>query len=98
MSQSMTQSLGPNGMTTVQPPVTAVPMRMSESDQGGAAMGRNSSSGSLNSLGYEFGFKKRACDQCNHSKVRCDFSEPCRKSPLSLAIATRLIHRTVCES
>lgn len=28
-------------------------------------------------MGYEIPVKKRACDQCNHSKVRCDFSEPC---------------------
>ncbi|RXK38451.1 hypothetical protein M231_04216 [Tremella mesenterica] len=42
-------------------------------------MGRNGSLSSLSSVGYEFGFKKRACDQCNHSKVRCDFQEPCAR-------------------
>lgn len=31
-------------------------------------------------MGYEIPVKKRACDQCNHSKVRCDFAEPCGKS------------------
>lgn len=43
------------------------------------AMGRHGSLSSLSSLGFEFGFKKRACDQCNHSKVRCDFQEPCAR-------------------
>lgn len=28
-------------------------------------------------MGYELSVKKRACDQCNHSKVRCDFADPC---------------------
>lgn len=31
-------------------------------------------------MGYEIPVKKRACDQCNHSKVRCDFAEPCGQS------------------
>lgn len=28
-------------------------------------------------LGLDLAIKKRACDQCNHSKVRCDCAEPC---------------------
>lgn len=28
-------------------------------------------------LGLDLAAKKRACDQCNHSKVRCDCAEPC---------------------
>jgi len=83
MSGGMGQTLVPNGLApSFQPPFTAVPMHLSGSEQGymGASpMGRHSSAGSLNSVGYEFGFKKRACDQCNHSKVRCDFAEPCRR-------------------
>jgi len=82
MASGMNQTIAPNGLVPFQPPFTAVPMRLSGSEQGymaGSPMGRNSSAGSLNSLGYEFGFKKRACDQCNHSKVRCDFAEPCRR-------------------
>jgi len=34
----------------------------------------------LAGMGYELAYKKRACDQCNHSKVRCDFEEPCGES------------------
>lgn len=78
----MPQTIGPNGYVTFQPPFTAMPMRMSGSDQGNSMMGRAGSmgtTGGLSNMGYEFGFKKRACDQCNHSKVRCDFAEPCRK-------------------
>ncbi|WVF70578.1 hypothetical protein IAT40_005370 [Kwoniella sp. CBS 6097] len=58
---------------TFDPPFTAQPMRITESDQG------YSSSINIPPTGitYEWGFKKRACDQCNHSKVRCDFAEPC---------------------
>jgi hypothetical protein len=80
VTQGMVHLAGQNGMNAFQPPFTAVPMRLSGSDQGmSSLMGRSSSSGSLNSMSYEFGFKKRACDQCNHSKVRCDFTEPCRQ-------------------
>ncbi|WWD17931.1 hypothetical protein CI109_102376 [Kwoniella shandongensis] len=61
---------------TFDPPFTAAPMRMSGSDQGYGPMGRNSSP-NLSGITYEWGFKKRACDQCNHSKVRCDFADPC---------------------
>ena len=66
---------------TIQPPFTAVPMRLSGSDQGvGSANARAMTTGpNLTNLEYDFGYKKRACDQCNHSKVRCDFAEPCRK-------------------
>lgn len=28
-------------------------------------------------MGLDLAVKKRACDQCNHSKVRCDCAEPC---------------------
>jgi hypothetical protein len=31
----------------------------------------------LSAAGYELSTKRRACDQCNHSKVRCDFADPC---------------------
>ena len=53
------------------------PMRFSESDQGAGSsfMGRVQNGSSPN---YEY-VKKRACDQCSHSKVRCDFAEPCRE-------------------
>ncbi len=63
-----------NGFT---PPFTAVPMRPSGSEHGCSSMGRGQS---LSSMGSEFGYKKRACDHCNQSKVRCDFSDPCRAS------------------
>lgn len=60
-------------------PGLASPVRWSGADLGAgasAAMTRNESS--LTSSSYnEFGVKKRACDQCNHSKVRCDFAHPC---------------------
>ncbi|WVQ62243.1 uncharacterized protein L199_000382 [Kwoniella botswanensis] len=58
------------------PPFTAAPMKITGSEQGYSSIGHvplNNSSGIL----YEWGFKKRACDQCNHSKVRCDFADPC---------------------
>lgn len=67
------------------PPQFAVPqMGGTGSNQvmGSSSMGRGPSLGSLSSMGYEFGFKKRACDQCNHSKVRCDFSDPCCTIPI----------------
>jgi hypothetical protein len=38
------------------------------------------STASMTMAGYEPSYKKRACDQCNHSKVRCDFGEPCGMS------------------
>jgi hypothetical protein len=31
--------------------------------------------------------KKRACESCNHSKVKCDFQIPCGKSRLQLRVA-----------
>jgi len=34
----------------------------------------------VTTFGYELNTKKRACDQCNHSKVRCDFADPCGTS------------------
>lgn len=54
-----------------------IPMRPTGSDQGlgSSAMGRNSSG--LSGMSFDLGYKKRACDQCNHSKVRCDFADPC---------------------
>jgi hypothetical protein len=57
-------------------------MRLTGSEQGMASstMGRNTSMGAWPGLGFDFGFKKRACDQCNHSKVRCDFNDPCGES------------------
>lgn len=35
---------------------------------------------SVPQLGLDLAVKKRACDQCNHSKVRCDCAEPCGMS------------------
>lgn len=55
-------------------PFTGQPMRLSGSDRGMKATDVHSAS-----VFYECGMKKRACDQCNHSKVRCDFANPCRK-------------------
>lgn len=62
---------------------TSSSMRVMGSDQGygSSSMGRDSSLGSLSNPGNDFGSKKRACDQCNHSKVRCDFSDPCCAFP-----------------
>jgi type II secretory pathway pseudopilin PulG len=55
-------------------------MRMSSSDMGASSssMGRMESGSSVGS--YDYGYKKKACDQCNHSKVKCDFTYPCGKS------------------
>ncbi|BEJ15490.1 hypothetical protein CspHIS471_0500950 [Cutaneotrichosporon sp. HIS471] len=36
-------------------------------------------------MGIDLAIKKRACDQCNHSKVRCDCADPC----------TRCAHRAI---
>ncbi|WVQ97346.1 hypothetical protein IAU59_004457 [Kwoniella sp. CBS 9459] len=58
---------------TFDPPFTAQPMRITESDQGYTSAINVPPTG----ITYEWGFKKRACDQCNHSKVRCDFADPC---------------------
>ncbi|WVW82250.1 hypothetical protein I302_104256 [Kwoniella bestiolae CBS 10118] len=65
-----------NLLPTFDPPFTAAPMKITGSEQGYSSVGQvpiNNNSGVL----YEWGFKKRACDQCNHSKVRCDFADPC---------------------
>ncbi|WVQ85554.1 hypothetical protein IAT38_007720 [Cryptococcus sp. DSM 104549] len=66
------------------PPFTAQPMRMSGSDQGfggpggpGGQPGYGDAQGQGLQVMYEWGFKKRACDQCNSSKVKCDSGEPC---------------------
>ncbi|ORY33028.1 hypothetical protein BCR39DRAFT_520803 [Naematelia encephala] len=58
------------------PGFSATPMRLTGSDQslGSSGMGRGYSG-----TGYEFGYKKRACDQCNHSKVKCTCEEPCAR-------------------
>ncbi|WVR05802.1 hypothetical protein IAU60_002827 [Kwoniella sp. DSM 27419] len=58
---------------TFDAPYTAQAMRMSGSDQGYTSSINMPPSG----ITYEWVSKKRACDQCNHSKVRCDFSDPC---------------------
>lgn len=76
-----------NPMLASQSPYAGVPMRISGSDQstgsgGSLSMGRSGSS----SYGYEFGWKKRACDQCNQSKVRCDSQEPCREYELPVTV------------
>ena len=59
-------------------PGLASPVQWSGVDPvaGSSAMTRNESSYTSSSYN-EFGIKKRACDQCNHSKVRCDFGHPC---------------------
>lgn len=63
-------------------PFGATTMHYSGSEHGSStspvAFGSSMPS-SLSSLGFESSLKKRACDQCNHSKVRCDFAEPCGK-------------------
>lgn len=38
--------------------------------------------------------KKRACEACNHSKVKCDFQIPCGKSELSVTLRSAL---NVCD-
>jgi hypothetical protein len=55
-------------------------MQISSSDMGASSssMGRMESGSSVGS--YDYGYKKKACDQCNHSKVKCDFTYPCGKS------------------
>lgn len=70
------------GKSAPMPPYTAMQMRVTGSEQGSSSsgnMGRNPGYGPLAGVpvGYDFGYKKRACDQCNHSKVRCDFADPC---------------------
>lgn len=63
-------------------PGLASPVRWPGADLGAgssAAMTRNESNFTSSSYN-EFGIKKRACDQCNHSKVRCDFAHPCSES------------------
>ncbi|WVQ71202.1 hypothetical protein IAR50_000727 [Cryptococcus sp. DSM 104548] len=56
--------------TTFDPPFTAQPLNMSAPVE---SQPRVPSQGV-----YEWdASKKRACDQCNHSKVRCDFADPC---------------------
>ncbi|WOO78567.1 Cell wall integrity transcriptional regulator CAS5 [Vanrija pseudolonga] len=68
-SQAFSQSYG------------SAPMRLSGSDQGivPSAYASTGATGGLASRGFELSMKKRACDQCNHSKVRCDFAEPCAR-------------------
>ncbi|KAL7421048.1 hypothetical protein Q5752_003932 [Cryptotrichosporon argae] len=57
------------------PPFSSAPMRSGSSDQGaGPAL-----ASSMPSFGFDLGPKKRACDLCNHSKVRCDFNTPCAR-------------------
>jgi hypothetical protein len=55
-------------------------MRVSPSDVGpsSSSMGRGESGSSVGS--YDYPHKKKACDQCNHSKVKCDVTQPCRES------------------
>ncbi|KAL1407519.1 hypothetical protein Q8F55_006952 [Vanrija albida] len=65
---------GHSGLSFTQPYGSA-PMRLSGSDQG--IIPSAYSAGGLASRGFELSMKKRACDQCNHSKVRCDFADPC---------------------
>ena len=42
-----------------------------------AAYGYGMGYGGVSQAAWDLGLKKRACDQCNHSKVRCDFGDPC---------------------
>lgn len=76
------------GLSYSQSPYVSTAMRLSGSDQGGtmtfaptafATSLPNTFHGSHqpSAVGFEPFVKKRACDQCNHSKVRCDFAEPC---------------------
>lgn len=61
-------------------PGLSSPVRWPGADLGASssAMLRNESGYASSS--YDYGMKKRACDQCNHSKVRCDFAHPCSES------------------
>ena len=77
------QTVGMNGLVNLRMPSDESMTGLTGSEHDASAtspIARSQPMGSLNSLGYEFGFKKRACDQCNHSKVRCDFGSPCRES------------------
>ncbi|WWC66360.1 uncharacterized protein I206_100261 [Kwoniella pini CBS 10737] len=68
--------VGGNSMPVFDPPFTAAPMKITGSEQGYSSIGQVPIT-NANGIMYEWGFKKRACDQCNHSKVRCDFADPC---------------------
>jgi len=72
--------LSGTGSSTGFHPGVATPMRWSSSDMGASSssMNRYGSGGSSGS--YDYGPKKRACDQCNYSKVRCDSGQPCSES------------------
>jgi len=72
-------------------------MRMSPSEMGASSssMGRMESGSSVGS--YDYGYKKKACDQCNLSKVKCDFTYPCGQS-LFYEISAVLICRAMCTS
>lgn len=59
----------------------ASPMTWSNSDMGASSSSMTRNESSLSS--YDYGLKKKACDQCNHSKQRCDFAHPCGESFLA---------------
>jgi hypothetical protein len=82
MYENPMYDVGPSTFTV---PIDAPSMQISGSDNSlsSSSMGRAASGTS--GMGYEYGLKKRACDQCNQSKVRCDFVEPCRRSRLTLS-------------
>ncbi|WVN90308.1 uncharacterized protein L203_105544 [Cryptococcus depauperatus CBS 7841] len=59
--------------TMLDTPLVAQPMRLSGSDQLGYKSGSQLSA----HIPYDWGAKKRACDQCNLAKVKCESAEPC---------------------
>lgn len=59
-------------------PYSALPMRVTGSEQGLASPNRWQG-GYAMSPTWEWGYKKRACDNCNQSKVRCDNGDPCQR-------------------
>jgi hypothetical protein len=73
-------------------PGVASPMRWSSSDMGASSSSMNRHGSGMSSGSYEYGFKKKACDQCNHHKVRCDSAQPCSECN-SLDVTTRLMVR-----
>ena len=77
MPMQMPQPISPTAQhrTDIGPPFTALPMRMTESDNG-----IGSSAAKPMQTSFELGYKKRACDHCNSSKVKCNGTDPCRES------------------
>lgn len=71
----------PTASTSFQPGLTS-PVRWPGADLGASSSAMMHSESACPSSSYDYSMKKRACDQCNHSKVRCDFAHPCSTSLL----------------